>query len=617
MKLDFLRNFAEERRWIQGRIILVVCLAFVIAAVLVGRMATLQLFEYDRYAARSQDNRIRLAPIDPPRGNITDRRGKVLAENRPAFNLIIVPEQVSDINSLLRQLSAIVELTPKDLARFQQARTSSRSFQEIALKFDLTDIEVARLANDRHRFPGVEVQPRLTRHYPFGGSASHVIGYVSRINEQELRDSDRTRYRNASIVGKTGIEKAYEDRLQGYLGIAQIETNATGRPLQVLHQDHPQSGEDIQLTLDMELQQAAEAALGNWRGAVVALEPQTGAILALVSQPVFNPNQMVAGLDQDTFQALANAPGQPLFNRAISGRYPPGSVTKPFLGLAGLATENFGIHETLNCTGVYNLPNVSRTWRDWRPGGHGRIGFTQSVAQSCDIYFYELAHRMGIDLMHEWMTQFGFGQATGIDLPSERPGVMPSTEWKQNRLGEAWFPGETLNVGIGQGFMLSTPLQLASTTAMMANRGRPIRPHLLLSDNSEPPAPELESLTLKDERLWQLAIDSMVETVHGRLGTARAVGADLPYKIAGKTGTAQVIGLGPDEEYDEEAIEERFRDHAVFIAFAPADNPQIAVAVLVENGGSGSATAAPIGASVINTWLTDLEGWDELSLQSD
>lgn len=615
MKLDFLRNFAEERRWVQGRIILVICLAFVVAAVLVSRMATLQLVEYDRYSARSQDNRIRLAPIDPPRGIITDRRGQVLAENRPAFNLIIVPEQVNDIDNLLQQLGGIVELTPKDLERFHRARANSRSFQEVTLKFDLTDIEVARLANDRHRFPGVEVQPHLTRHYPFGASASHVIGYVSRINEEELRDSDRTRYRNASIVGKTGIEKAYEDRLHGRLGIAQIETNATGRPLQVLHQDLPQSGEDIQLTLDMELQQAAEAALENWRGAIVALEPQTGAVLALASQPVFNPNQMVSGLDQATFQALANAPDQPLFNRAVSGRYPPGSVTKPFLGLAGLATENMGINETLNCTGTYNLPNVSRTWRDWRPGGHGRIGFTQSVAQSCDIYFYELAHRMGIDLMHEWMTQFGFGQATGVDLPSERPGIMPSTEWKQSRLGEVWFPGETLNVGIGQGFMLSTPVQLAAAASMMANRGRPIQPHLLLSDDAEPPTPQLEPLTLEDERLWQLAIDSMVETVHGRLGTARAIGADLPYEIAGKTGTSQVIGLGPDEEYDEDTIAEQFRDHAVFIAFAPADDPRIAVAVLVENGGSGSSTAAPMAASVIDTWLTHLEETNELSLQ--
>lgn len=617
MKLDFLRDFAGERRRVQTRILLVAVLTLIIAALLGSRMAVLQLIDYDRYAARSQDNRIRLAPIDPPRGLIRDRNGRILAENRPAFNLRIIPEQVTDMDGLLQQLGALIQLTPQDLERFEAAATRSRPFQEVTLKFDLSDTEVARLANDRHRFPGVEVEPHLARLYPYGSSASHVIGYLGRINEQELRNRDTTQYRNASIIGKTGIERAYESQLQGRLGLAHVETNATGRPLQIVHRDFPEAGEDIQLTLDIDLQQTAERALGDWRGAIVALDPRTGAVLALASQPRFDPNQLVGGLDQATFDALANSPEQPLFNRALSGRYPPGSTAKPFLGTAALASGSMGINETLYCTGTYNLPNVSRTWRDWRPEGHGRVDFTQAMAQSCDIYYYELANRMGIDLMHEWMTQFGFGSTTGIDLPGERSGIMPSTQWKRSRLGEAWFPGETLNVGIGQGFMLSTPLQLATATAMLANRGRPIRPHLLLAPETTPPVPDLEPLILDDERYWQLAIDSMIETMHGRRGTARAVGATLRYEMAGKTGTAQVIGIGQDEEYDEDAIAEQLRDHALLVAFAPAHDPRIAIAVLVENGGSGSSTAAPMAAKVANAWLEHLEEIDALDLRPD
>ncbi len=617
MSLEFLRDFATEKRRIQGRILLIAIVALIGALLLGSRMAVLQLIDYDRYAARSQDNRIRLAPIDPPRGLITDRNGQILAENRPAFNLSVIPEQVADMESLLQQLGTVIRLESSDLDRFEAIRRRSRAFQEITLKSDLTDTEIARLAANRHRFPGVEIQPHLARHYPFGSAASHVIGYVGRINEQELQGSDRQQYRNASVVGKTGIERQYEQRLQGYLGISHVETNASGRSLQVLQRTPPQAGENIQLTLDIDLQRTAEEALGRWRGAIVALEPRSGEVLALASAPGFNPNQMVSGLDQATFRGLAAAPSQPLFNRAISGRYPPGSVIKPFLGAAGLAAGTMGINETLYCTGTYNLPNVSRTWRDWRPEGHGRIDFTQSVAQSCDIYFYELANRMGIDQMHNWMTRFGFGLSTGIDLPGERSGIMPSTTWKRTRLGEAWFPGETLNVGIGQGFMLATPLQMATSAAMMANRGRPVRPHLIKTTPADLSAPVHEPLIFDDEKYWQLAIDSMVETMHGRRGTARAVGANLRYDMAGKTGTAQVIGIGPDEDYDEDAIAEQFRDHAVFIAFAPANDPRIAVSVLVENGGSGSATAAPMAAIVIDAWLQQLEENDELNLQSD
>ncbi len=614
MSLDLLRDKTGERRVVRGRLLVAGVIATVLFGVLAGRIAYLQIAQYDHFAAQSQDNRVRLAPVTPTRGLILDRDGRILAENRPAFRLTVIPEQVGDMDALLEELGGLIDLSPEDIDAFEEARRRARGFQEIPLKLQLTDADVARLAVNRHRFPGVEVHPHLTRHYPYGPVASHAIGYVGRISESELRDRDRRRYRGTSMIGKTGVERAYEDRLRGEMGLERIETNALGRPLSIIDREPPVPGDDIRLTLDIELQRVAQEALGDYRGAIVAMDPRTGGILALASKPGFDPNAISRGLDREAFRSMRGHPDQPLFNRALRGRYPPGSVVKPFLGLAGAASGHIDPDETIFCNGRYHLPNVSRTWRDWKPEGHGHVDLIQSVAQSCDIYYYDLAYQMGIDAVHDWMTRFGFGLETGVDLPGERTGIMPSREWKRENLGEPWYQGETVNTGIGQGFTLATPIQLAASTAMFANRGAPVRPHLLDTGGGEAVEPPLvEPLTLDDEALWQIAIDAMVEVVHGPRGTARAIGEDLDYRIAGKTGTAQVIGIAQDEEYDEDAIDERFHDHALFTAFAPATSPRIAVAVVVENGGSGSATAAPMARRVIDAWMEQLEARDELA----
>lgn len=607
MSLELLRDKAGERRVVRSRLAVVSVVLVLVFAAILGRVGYLQIAQYEQLTARSQDNRVRLAPVDATRGLILDRAGRTLAENRPAFSLTIVPEQVADMDSLLNELDALIDLTEGERAAFTEARARSRSFQEIPLRLQLREETVAELAINRHRFPGVEVRPRLARHYPYGKVGAHVIGYVGRINKRELREGNPNQYRSTSLTGKAGVERFYETRLQGELGIERIETNALGRSIATLDRRPPVPGEDIELTLDIELQRLAEEALGDYRGAIVALDPRDGSVLALASQPRFDPNALSRGMDQDTLTALNRDATQPMFNRAIAGRYPPGSIVKPFLGLAATAGGYINPNERLYCDGTFELPDVSRVWRDWKPEGHGHVDLTQSIAQSCDIYFYEVANDMGIDAMHEWMSRFGYGEATGIDLPGERAGVMPSRAWKRSTLGEPWYTGETINAGIGQGFTLATPVQMVTSTALIANRGRPIRPQLLARPVGLSLGPTIEPVELAEESHWQQAWAGMIETVHGSRGTARRIGDNLDFQIAGKTGTAQVIGIAQDEEYDAETLEPRFHDHALFAAFAPVDAPRIAVAVVVENGGSGSSTAAPMAKTVIEAWLRQID----------
>lgn len=614
MRLEQFRDQSGERRVVRQRLVIASVIIGLLFFGLVGQLIYLQVGQHEQLSARSQDNRVRIAPLSPTRGIIYDRNGEVLADNQAAFRLSVIPEQVDDMPALLSALDNLIGISAEERAAFAEARAQARHFQQIPLKSQLTEQQVGRLAVNRHRFPGVEVEAYLSRHYPYASTAAHVVGYVGRITRDELRQRDQRRYRGTSLIGKTGIERLYEHELRGTMGIEHIESNALGRSIRVLDRDPPTPGADIHLTLDIDLQQAAEQALGDFRGAIVALDPRDGAVLALASQPGFNPNALVQGIDREAFEQLSASPTQPLFNRALSGRYPPGSTIKPFLGLAGAASGHLDPNATMFCNGTYELPDVKRVWRDWKPEGHGRINLIQAVAQSCDIYYYDLAHRMGIDSMHQWMSEFGFGALTGIDLPGERAGIMPSREWKRATLDASWYRGETINTGIGQGFTLSTPIQLATSTAMLANRGRPVRPHLRSKRDAKPSAPETDRLTLDNEQLWQVAIDSMVEVVHGPRGTARQI-APSDYELAGKTGTAQVIGIGQDEEYDEQAIPERFHDHALFTAFAPAADPRIAVAVVVENGGSGSQTAAPMAKEVITTWLKQLEHNGDLALQ--
>ncbi|PWG65238.1 penicillin-binding protein 2 [Sediminicurvatus halobius] len=614
MSLDLLRDKAGESRVVRRRLLVAGIAVLLLMGLLAGRIAMLQVAGYQHYASLSQENRVRIAPAEPTRGLIYDRDGRLLAENVPAFRLTVIPEQVEDMDALLTGLQEIVELSATDIERFRDLRERQRRFQEIPLKLRLSESEVARLAVNRHRFPGVEVKAHLTRFYPYGAIGSHAIGYVGRISEQELRQVDASQYRGSSVIGKSGVERFYEERLHGEMGLVRLETNALGRTLRTLERDPPVPGEDLHLTLDIELQRVAETALGEHSGAVVAIDPRDGAVLALASQPGFDPNLFVTGITLEDFRGLQSQPGTPMFNRALRGRYPPGSVIKPFLGLAAAAHGTVDPDEEFQCNGLYRLPNVSRPWRDWKRGGHGEIDLTQAIAQSCDIYFYDLAYEMGIDAMHEWMTGFGFGRPSGIDLPGELTGVMPSREWKRTNRGEPWYHGETVNTGIGQGYMLATPVQLAASTAMLANAGRPVRPHLVAATEAPgedsasrlaPAEPLVAPVTLQNPALWEEAIGGMAEVMHGRRGTARAVAEDMPYRMAGKTGTAQVFGLAPDEEYDEDEIPRELRDHALFIAFAPVGAPRIAVAVIAEHGGSGSGTAAPIARQVIDAWLLE------------
>jgi penicillin-binding protein 2 len=457
MRLEQFRDQSGERRVVRQRLVIASVIIGLLFFGLVGQLIYLQVGQHEQLSARSQDNRVRIAPLSPTRGIIYDRNGEVLADNQAAFRLSVIPEQVDDMPALLSALDNLIGISAEERAAFAEARAQARHFQQIPLKSQLTEQQVGRLAVNRHRFPGVEVEAYLSRHYPYASTAAHVVGYVGRITRDELRQRDQRRYRGTSLIGKTGIERIYEHELRGAMGIEHIESNALGRSIRVLDRDPPIPGADIHLTLDIDLQQAAEQALGDFRGAIVALDPRDGAVLALASQPGFNPNALVQGIDREAFEQLSASPTQPLFNRALSGRYPPGSTIKPFLGLAGAASGHLDPNATMFCNGTYELPDVERVWRDWKPEGHGRIDLIQAVAQSCDIYYYDLAHRMGIDSMHQWMSEFGFGALTGIDLPGERAGIMPSREWKRATLDASWYRGETINTGIGQGFTLSTP----------------------------------------------------------------------------------------------------------------------------------------------------------------
>ena len=587
----------------------------VLALILVGRLIHLQVFKYQHFTTLSENNRVKIIPIAPTRGLIFDRHGEILAHNLPTFSLDIVPDaidDIDDIDTLIEELRGVVEITGADKKAFHAAIARKRRFENVSLRSRLSEHEVAMFAVNRHRFPGVDVRAWLARDYPIGALGAHVVGYVGRISEDELDQIDQSNYRGTSHIGKTGVEHSYEDWLHGKVGYQRVETNAQGRILRVLERHDPVPGKNLFLTIDAGLQRAAEAALGDELGAIVALDPATGAVLVMVSKPGFDPNLFSGGIDAGTFNTLVKSLDQPLFNRAISGQYPPGSTVKPFIGLAGLERGIDHAQGVSNCRGWFQLPNYKDKFRDWKKYGHGPVGLHDAIVQSCDVYFYELAQAISIDGMHEYMSLFGFGKRTGIKLGSEALGMMPSRAWKRSKYKEPWHDGETIITGIGQGFVLATPLQLASATASLAMRGVQLLPRLVdraadpVSGDIEEVEPEMiAKIQLRETSNWQQIIRAMIDVVHGSQGTARQIGAGLAYRIAGKTGTSQVVGIGQDEEYDAEKISKKLRDHALFIAFAPVERPRIAVAVIVENGGSGSKVAAPLARTVIEAYLGD------------
>ncbi len=617
--LHTIKDIAAEAGIVRGRVIAACVTVLLLAGVLVARMAQLQVVEYEHFSTLSEDNRVKIVPLAPTRGLIYDRNGVELAQNTPTFSLEIVPENVEDMTELLAELGKLVEISDEDSERFRSMLKKKRPFQSVPLRFRLSEEEVARISVNRHRFPGADVQARLTRSYPLGASAVHLLGYVGSMNEEDLQSVDAAEYRGTTHIGKTGVEQAYESLLHGRPGFQHVETNAQGRILRVLERSDPTPGSNIYLTIDASLQAVAERALGSENGAVVAVDPATGGLLAFASMPVYDPNLFVDGIDSKTYRKLLASPERPLFNRALNGQYPPGSTVKPFVGLAGLELETVTKDHELFCPGWYRLPGRERRYRDWKKWGHGKVNVTRSIVESCDVYYYTLAHEMGIEQLHDYLTLFGFGQRTGIDLHGESAGLMPSEEWKRRSKGQAWFPGETLITGIGQGFTLATPLQLAMATATLSTRGVRLRPQVVLrredavSQSSVDLVPEtLDTIAPHLEANWQTIINAMADVVHGPRGTARRIGVGATYRIAGKTGTAQVFGIAQDEEYDAEKLDKKLLDHALFIAFAPVDNPRIAVAVLVENGGSGSRTAAPIARKVMDHYFQQvIDGDDE------
>ena len=604
-----LKDHLRETRLFVGRAVVAGVLAVLLMAGLAARLGYLQVTLYDHYRTLSSENRVKLVPLPPTRGLIYDRNGVLLADNYPTYSLEITPDQVGNLERTLEDLRHIVTITDDDLQRFHRARRQQQRFNSVPIRFKLDDEEVARFAVVRHRFPGVDIQARLLRRYPEGDKAVHVLGYVGRINQQEQEQIDPAAYAGSTHIGKLGIERNYEVELHGEVGLQQVEVNALGRVIRVLETRAPVPGKNLRLHLDMGLQEAALEALGEETGAAVAIDPKTGGVLALVSKPGYDPNPFVEGISGALYRQLRDDPERPLYNRALRGLYPPGSTIKPFVALAGLEMGAVSAGQNKFCPGFYRLPGQSHRYRDWKKGGHGSVDLNKAIVESCDVYFYDLAHDLGIDRLHKFLSGFSFGRKTGIDLTEELGGLLPSREWKERARRQPWYPGETLITGIGQGYLLTTPLQLAAATATLANGGRFVVPRVAAAveapdGSASVPAPQPPPLQIPvtSPANWKDVLQGMLDVVEGPRGTARRIRTDA-FRIAGKTGTAQVFTVGQTEEYDEDKIDKKLRDHALFIAFAPVEDPRIAVGVLIEHGGHGGAVAAPIARRIMDVYL--------------
>jgi penicillin-binding protein 2 len=600
-----LESVLFKRRAAQGFAIIVLALL-----VLIARYVWLQVIEHSSLSTAAEQNRIKSRPLPPSRGLIYDRNGVLLAENVLEYRLEIVPEQAGEVTATVAAIAAVISIDPEDLERFEQLRQSQRRFHSLPIKFHLSEEEVARFAVNRYRFPGVEVVPYLKRFYPLGADLGHVIGYVGRIGTEDRERLDDPLYSATTHIGKTGIERYYEDRLLGQVGYEQVETNAEGRALRVLGRVAPKPGQNLYLALDARLQQAAIAAFEGRPGVAVAIDPNNGEVLCMVSQPSFDPNLFVNGISRQNYTDLLAASRRPLFDRTLLGGYEPGSTIKPFIAMAGLELGVRTPSDTVFSTGEFHLPGQAKGYRDWKKGGHGRIDLHESLAQSVNTYYYQLANDLGIDRLSSYLAGFGFGQATGIDLNGEALGVLPSRAWKQARYGKAWYPGETVISGIGQGYWVVTPIQLATALATLAGNGVHHRPHLLRAtqasfDAAIVPVPALaKDAPLISNAMHLAAVrDGMVAVMHGPTGTARRAGADSPYQIAGKSGTAQRVTSAKRSASGNLNAPENFRNQALFMAYAPAPQPTIAVVVVVEHGESGSRAAGPIARHILDVYL--------------
>ena len=606
-----LKDHEKDARLVRSRVVVGACVVVALICALIARLYYLQVVQYEYHSTLSENNRVHVQPIPPTRGLIFDRNGVVIADNRPSFSLSMTRERSGDWQQVLDVIVEVLQLTPQDRALFEKRmKQGRRPFEPVPILFELNEEQIARIAVNQFRLPGVEVVAQLVRHYPQGAHFAHSVGYMGRINEKELNTLDPVNYSGTHHIGKTGIERFYEAELHGQVGYEEVETNARGRVLRVLKRTDPIPGKDIVLSLDIKLQEAAEEALAGRRGAVVALNPMTGEVLAMVSQPSFDPNLFVTGISFKAYAELRDSIDRPLFNRILRGLYPPGSTIKPAVAIAGLDSGVITGASRVYDPGYYQLPNYDHKYRNWNRSGDGYVDLDTAIMRSNDTYFYDLAHKLGIDRLSTYMNQFGIGQKVSLDMFEESAGLMPSREWKRATRRQAWFPGETLILGIGQGYMQSTPLQLAQATALIASKGKWIRPHLAKTIEGVPPVDPnpMPDIVLRDPSNWAKVSHGMQQVVHGARGTARVAGVGAQYLIAGKSGTAQVVAIKQGEKYDRSKVQERHRDHALFVGFAPANNPQITVSVMIENGEAGSRVASPVVRKVMDAWLLDADG---------
>ena len=598
---------ARERMLFARRLFVGTLVTLILSIVLSLRYFDLQVSRYENFATQSNNNRVLVRPLPPPRGLIYDRKGELVADNRPSYNLTIVPERSDDVEQLLSDLGQLITISKRDIRRFRKNLTRRRPFEQTTLHVNLSEEERAILAVNGHRLSGAETSARLIRHYPFQDLFAHVIGYVGRINERESQTIESVKYSGTDSIGKVGLEKFYESQLLGSVGSEQVETNARGRAMRVLDSTAAMPGDNLTLYMDSDLQRVAFEAFNGERGALVAIEVETGGILAMVSTPSYDPNLFVTGISQKNYDGLLYSKDRPLFDRTIRGQYPPGSTIKPMFGLIALQNNIVTPDDRINDNGYYYFEGIERPWRDhnFARGGHGNgVNLSKAIIESCNIYFYGLGVKTGIDLLSNYGSQFGLGSTTGIDMPGERPGIMPNRAWKKGAHGQSWFNGDTINASIGQGFMLTTPLQLAVMSARIASRGDVRSPRLVKSINGvEKPSLQAEDSIEISAKHWVYMHQAMEDVVHSSRGTARSISKGLDYRIAGKTGTAQAISIDAEEKYDSSKIDKRQWDHALFVAFAPVEKPKIAIGLIVENGEHGGSSAAPIARAVFDAYM--------------
>ncbi|WP_143870089.1 penicillin-binding protein 2 [Catenovulum sediminis] len=605
-------HLAEANLFARRAIVGLVCV--VLACIILAlNMRTLQVDKHQDYQTRADGNRIKVLPIPPNRGLIYDRFGRILAENTSFYSLEIIPEEVQDLDELLLQIQQLIALEDEVIEDFRrQVKQQRRKFKPVVVESRLTEEEAAIIAVNQHKMPGAYLEARLKRHYPYGELTTHALGYVAKINR---RDADtlemvgkKANYEGTFDIGKLGIERYYEDLLHGQVGYQEVEVNNRGRPIRTLSEQPPVPGQDLVLNLDIEMQKLARDQLGERRGAVVVLDAKNNGILALYSNPSYDPNLFVHGISSKNYKALLNNRSRPLINRATQGRYPPASTIKPHIGLLGLDEKLITTKTRIWDPGYYQIKDIEHKYRDWKSWGHGWVDIYRAIEESCDVYYYDLAVRLGMDKISEFMTRFGFGELTGIDIHEETSATMPSRDWKYGRFRQPWYAGDTVSIGIGQGYWTATPLQLATATSVLGNEGQYYEPKLLKATRTQTgelpiPAQDRRPVEIENERNWQIIKTAMQGVVEKPTGSGFAAFKGVNYEAAGKTGTAQVIAIAQDEEYDAEAIEEKYRDNALYVGFAPVAEPRISVAVIIENAGGGGKNAAPVARAMMDYYF--------------